>query len=98
MWLMPLALVCSAGGLANGLKARWPKLLPACTFGVAVMTFIIAGRVGGVRHGLLDHVPPQVVLAGIASSVGAVLFSDRHGQLFGFVCLWCIMAAAYASP
>ena len=92
---MPPALLYSAYGLANDLEARWPKLLPGCTFGVNFMSFLIAGCVDGVPNGILNHVPPQFVVAGVVSSVGAVLFSDRDGQLFGVVCLWCILAAAH---
>lgn len=90
VWLMPPALLYSAHGLANDLKARWPKILPVCIFGVTVMLMSFINN----RGLLLNHIPPQVVVAGIVSSVGAILFSDRYGQLAGAVCL-CIMAAGF---
>ena len=105
MWLMPLALVCSGAGLLNNATALalWPKLLPACVFVVTVMTFIIGGRIDDARKQkdarkvVLDLVPAQVIVAGIASSVGAILFSDRQGQLVGVGFLCCTMAASFAS-
>jgi len=84
---MPPALLVSAHGLAKDLKALWPKILPACLLGVAVITLGMEG------DGLLRYIPPPCVVAGIVSSFGAIIFSGRYGQLVGAVGLWCIVAA-----
>ena len=82
-WLTPPAQICSFVGLALGYKARWLKLLPACTFWMAIMMW-------NMPHFKL--VPPRIVVAGVVSFVGALLFSDRRGSQ-ACICLCGVLAA-----
>lgn len=75
VWLLPTVLYCSAMGLALGHNDRWLKLLPVCTFGLAIMTLFMISEVPAI----LDFIPPRVVLAGMVACLGGLLFSDRRG-------------------